>query len=79
MNRLEVYLKIPAHAAEICRRSVEIETQSEALLRSKVELSCAGEGLKMTVDAADLSSMRAALNTYLRWISMCVDLTENRN
>ena len=79
MNRLEVTLKIPAHAAEICRRAVEIETQNEALLRSKVELSSDPQGLRMTVLASDLSSMRAALNTYLRWISMCVDLMDNKS
>jgi len=79
MNRLEVTLRIPAQAAEICRRSVEIETQSEALIRSKVDLSCDGVGLRMTVTSSDLSSMRAALNTYLRWISMCVGLLENKN
>ena len=72
-------MNIPAKAADICAKAVQMEAQSEALMRSKVELSCEGDRLKMIVIAGDLSAMRAALNTYLRWISMCIGLVEGKN
>ena len=76
MNTLEVVLKMPAEAAKVCCRSVGIETKSEALSRSSIELSSRGDRLTLLIKAQDLSAMRAALNTYLRWISMCAGLTE---
>ncbi len=78
MNELSVRLYIPAEAAKVCCQSVGLEAQSEALTRSKVELSCEKDCLLLHITASDLSAMRAAVNTYLRWIIMCCDLTEEK-
>ena len=61
--------------AQVCCASVGLEAESEALSRSKVELSCEKDALVLHVSALDLGAMRAAVNTYLRWIIMCCDLT----
>lgn len=74
MNELKIRLKIPTEIARICCQSVGIETKSEALSRSRVDLGYDENYLKLDIDAQDLSAMRAALNTYLRWIIMCHDL-----
>lgn len=74
MNELEIRLKIPTEIARICCQSVGIEAKSEALSRSKVDLGYDENYLKLNIDAQDLSAMRAALNTYLRWIIMCCNL-----
>jgi tRNA threonylcarbamoyladenosine modification (KEOPS) complex Pcc1 subunit len=75
MNELSIRLSVPAEIAQVCCRSVGLEAQSEALSRSRVELSCADGCLILHVTAKDLGAMRAAVNTYLRWVIMCCDLT----
>ncbi|MFZ2455148.1 MAG: KEOPS complex subunit Pcc1 [Candidatus Altiarchaeia archaeon] len=78
MNELSVRLEVPAETAQVCCASVGLEAQSEALSRSKVELSCEKDALILNVSAQDLGAMRAAVNTYLRWIIMCCDLTNEK-
>jgi tRNA threonylcarbamoyladenosine modification (KEOPS) complex Pcc1 subunit len=75
MFELEVTINLPIHAAQICRDSIQMEAQSEAISRSRITLSCQGDNLLFHVSAADLPAMRAAMNTYLRWINMCAGLT----
>jgi tRNA threonylcarbamoyladenosine modification (KEOPS) complex Pcc1 subunit len=80
MFDLEVTIDLPLHAARICAESIQMEAQSEALSRSKIDLSCREDALIFRVAASDLSSMRAAMNTYLRWINMCASLIDkNKN
>jgi tRNA threonylcarbamoyladenosine modification (KEOPS) complex Pcc1 subunit len=80
MNELSIRLEVPGETAQVCCRSVGLEAQSEALSRSKVELSCEKDALILNVNSEDLGAMRAAVNTYLRWIIMCCDLTTvNKN
>ena len=78
MNRLTVLLEIPKDAAETCCNAVGIEAGSAALQRASVKLAYEDNGLLVDISAQDLSSMRAALNTYLRWVGMCVDLTKKK-
>jgi len=77
MNNLLIRLNIPPHIAEICYKSIKIETKSEALSRSEVNLSYQKDSLGIEINSKDLTALRAALNTYLRWIIMCCELTEN--
>jgi len=79
MNNLTVRLETPKDKAQICCDAVGIEAKSEALTRSGVKLCCEGDELVIDIRAQDLSSMRAALNTYLRWVNMCCDLVEEKN
>lgn len=74
MNRLEVRLELPAKAAETCRRSIEIEAGNASIERSTVEITSDGGVLRLIIKAHDLVALRAAMNTYLRWVGMCSDL-----
>jgi len=78
MNELAVTLEMPAEAAKICCESVGIEAKSEALSRSSVELTQKGDSLNLRISSQDLGAMRAALNTYLRWIIMCHGLVDDK-
>ncbi|MEA3255857.1 MAG: KEOPS complex subunit Pcc1 [Candidatus Altiarchaeota archaeon] len=78
MNELRIRLGVPTEIAEICCRSVEIEAKSEALHRSNIDLEYGRDYLSLNINASDLGAMRAALNTYLRWIIMCCDLLRTR-
>jgi KEOPS complex subunit Pcc1 len=42
--------------------------------RTLVHLTHASEGITLTVDAVDASALRAALNSYLRWIGISEDI-----
>lgn len=75
MNTIEVAIKAPEHSVQICRKAVSMEAKSDALSRSEVVLSGSGGCLKIVITATDLGALRAALNTYLRWINMCLTLT----
>jgi tRNA threonylcarbamoyladenosine modification (KEOPS) complex Pcc1 subunit len=75
MNELTISLCLPEKVAEICRASIALENYE--LGRSKIEVSCTENGLKLYATASDLSAMRAVLNTYMRWIIMCRELIEN--
>lgn len=78
-NELEVFLEVPSGIAGVCCESINIEAKSESLTRSTVDLSFEGDLLRLHVVSQDLSSMRAALNTYLRWIIMCCELVDTVN
>ncbi|MBD3388440.1 MAG: hypothetical protein GF416_05160 [Candidatus Altiarchaeales archaeon] len=74
MNTLEVRLSVPADKAEACLSSIQPEIDSELHDRSSVKLEYDKE-LILTVTAKDLHAMRAAANTYIRWLDMSLRLT----
>lgn len=77
MNELTINLCMPEDLSEICIKSVTAEDRK--FERSNVEVSRTKNGLKVYITANDLSALRAALNTYMRWIIMCCELVENKN
>jgi len=77
MNFLEVDIHVPSEAAEVCCKAIEMETTSEALHRSKITLNHRGNLLNLRIKAQDLTALRGSMNTYLRWIGMCLNLTED--
>lgn len=74
MNELTVNLSMPGNLSEICCRSIALENRK--LERSNTDISCTKDGLKIHITASDLSAMRAALNTYMRWVILCCELTQ---
>ncbi|MDD5111063.1 MAG: KEOPS complex subunit Pcc1 [Candidatus Altiarchaeota archaeon] len=44
--------------------------------RSKTTVSAEGEFLILRISAPDLHALRAAVNTYVKWIAMCGQLSE---
>lgn len=76
MNELIIKLEIPKDIADTCCKSIEIET--DMFNRSKIDLNYNG-CLKIRIKSKDLHALRAALNTYLRWIIMCCDLLSKKN
>jgi Uncharacterized protein conserved in archaea len=58
--------------------SLEPELQEIPSERSKVSLEVSGDVLKLSVDAEDIVSMRAAVNTWLRLIRISEDMLNTR-
>ena len=73
MNELIVSVKAPPKAAAACLASMRPEIDSDTHARSAVDLRYDG-GLVLTITAKDLHAMRAAANTYIRWLDMCLRL-----
>ncbi|MBN2014771.1 MAG: hypothetical protein JW778_06290 [Candidatus Altiarchaeota archaeon] len=76
MNTLGVEISVPSKKADLCRRALEMETQSESLRRSKISIENKEDSLLLDIEADDLSALRASMNTYLRWADMCLKLID---
>ncbi|PKP54482.1 MAG: hypothetical protein CVT90_01070 [Candidatus Altiarchaeales archaeon HGW-Altiarchaeales-3] len=74
MNELTINLGLPEEISGICCKSISLETRD--LERSKVDISYTKNGLCIYITALDLNALRGALNTYVRWIIMCCELTD---
>lgn len=63
-------LKLPSKKSlEIVYKALMPETAKPATTRSKAHLKVEGLFLVLAVEAEDTVALRAALNSYLRWIS----------
>jgi KEOPS complex subunit Pcc1 len=64
--------------AEVILKSLEPEIASAPSQRSSTNLKLVNNILKMEIDAADVTSLRAAINSYLRWIRLSYDVIKLR-
>jgi len=71
VNELRVQVSLPSDIAEVCQQAISCEPSPSGLGKTDVMFSCSGDGLELRVLAGEYSSLRAALNTYLRLIAMC--------
>lgn len=76
MNKLIIEFEIPGEIANTCCKSIRVETKN-GLNRSKIHLDYDDSLLRIRIESEDLHALRAALNTYFRWIIMCYDLLSN--
>lgn len=52
--------------------SMQVELSQE-MARTEVSIDYRDNTLILTISTKDLSSMRAALNSYLRWLNLCIN------
>jgi len=62
--------------AEMIRSAIEPETDSAPSDRARAEVSVRGAILVIKVSASDLTSLRAAMNSYIAWVSASLDTIE---
>ncbi|MGP8190826.1 MAG: KEOPS complex subunit Pcc1 [Methanobacterium sp.] len=60
--------------AEVILKSLEPEIASAPSQRSSTNLKQMNNILKMEIYATDVTSLRAAINSYLRWIRLSYDV-----
>ena len=65
--------------AEIVLRSIEPELMDSPSDRSRTLVECQENILKIIITAMDSPSLRAALNSYLRWIMLSQQIIELKN
>ena len=70
-------LEIPlAHSkANIITKALTLETKNPNL-KSAINLNPTSRGLEVKVKSPDLSSLRAAINTFIRWIDLGLNLMD---
>ncbi|MGC8496522.1 MAG: KEOPS complex subunit Pcc1 [Thermoplasmata archaeon] len=61
--------------AEIIYQSLIVESLRE-IPRTKIELSTKEKMLKLTIYAEDVNALRSAINSYLRWINLSINILE---
>ncbi len=74
MNEFLFTVEATPEVAEAVLKSLTPELEENTHERSKVKLTYDGE-LTLHITSDDLHSMRAAVNTYLRWLDMILKLT----
>ncbi|MCX8206410.1 MAG: KEOPS complex subunit Pcc1 [Methanothrix sp.] len=60
---------------EIVLSALEPELDDD-LHRGKVEIRARDNGMELIVEGEDVVSLRAALNTWLRLVRICVEMVE---
>lgn len=74
MQELTIEKYMPREKVERVFKALSVESGRE-VHRTKVKIE-GGESLKITIKAEDLHALRAALNSYLRWLQLAVDVEE---
>jgi len=59
--------------ARVVSRSLDPEVKHK-IPKTKVDINLKGEKIFLTITADDISSLRAACNSYLRWIYVALDV-----
>jgi len=61
-----------AQVAETVRSALEPETNSAPSDRARATVSVQEETLVIDITAEDITSLRAAMNSYVAWVSACI-------
>ncbi len=69
MNSLALDIDYPPEAARVVAEALAVEA-ADKQPRIRVSVSADEEGLHVAIDADDLPALRAAVNTYLRYLSV---------
>lgn len=63
----EIIVYLPREESEILERALRPEAEDIPSKRTSVEVDAVEEGLRLRVEAVDLTALRAALNSFLRF------------
>jgi len=59
---------------EIALQALQPEAKTAPAARSKVQVRGEGRNLILSFEAKDTSALRAAINSYLRWVHLTKDV-----
>lgn len=72
----EILIGTSVASARILEGSLLPEVNSPTSERSRVEVEAVGEKLFIRMKASDVAALRAAFNSYLRWVAAILDVVE---
>ena len=62
---------------KVVLEALKPETTAPSTRRSKVQMKAEGDSLTLNFEARDTSALRAAINSYLRWILLAKTVLES--
>lgn len=68
MHAADLFFDVPDEAADAIARALSPETNASEVPKTRAEVSREPGGIRIRIEADDLAALRAALNSYLRWI-----------
>ncbi|GEM_PF-875903 len=74
VHRLDLSVGIPYEMARRIHRALSVEANRE-IPRTRVDVNI-GDGLEITIYAEDTHALRAAVNSYLRWLDLAIKVEE---
>ena len=78
MYRCEVSIPMPNMDANVVYDAIGPEFLCTNDDRAKCDITKDGKNLKLDISAHDITSLRSALNSYLRYIKLSLDTLEVR-
>ena len=75
-SRAEILIDVRGDLADILEDSLLPEAEHPASERSRVEVEAVDGRLVIRVESSDVVALRAALNSYLYWVSAVIDVVE---
>ena len=70
----EVGIEVPEDLVNILLGAIQPEVERPSSSRSEVSVRAVGRRLIFRVKSSDVSALRAALNSYLRWADSVLDV-----
>jgi len=62
-------IELESDAGRLLREALSPETQ-RTIPRTKVKIGGRGKHVTIDIEAADVNALRAAINSYLRWVTV---------
>jgi tRNA threonylcarbamoyladenosine modification (KEOPS) complex Pcc1 subunit len=78
MHRVEISIDLDSNDRKILLGSLSPELSSSAP-KTQVNISETNAGLIITIEGDSTSAIRAALNSYLRWLNCIINISANIN
>ena len=74
-----VHIIFNTDLGKVVNKALKPEIESQFSDRTRVSMEQMSSGLKMTFEATDIVALRAAVNSYLRWIQGILNIVEDIN
>ena len=71
-----VHVEVPAGISGIIDESLAPEIERPTSERSNVTVSSETGEVVISIEASDIVALRAAINSYLRWVGAILDVVE---
>ncbi len=73
----EVTINVPENLLNVIEGSLVPEVEHPTSERSTVEVASEEGKLTIRIEASDVAALRAATNSYLRWVGAILDVVES--
>ena len=70
----EIHVMVPEEVVEAVLDALSPEVESPSSERSSTDVQRGVDGISIIMEASDTTAMRAAVNSYLRWVKGILDM-----